>query len=396
MALYDRSDLTTAPQHKTAPRPSGGSSPGRGTSTPPGSGRGPSRDPFFDNAKYLIIVLVACGHAWEPLASGSRVISAAYLVLYAFHMPAFALISGYFSRSFDMGPGRVRRLISGVVAPYLVFEIAYTLFYRWGEDDWEYPLSLLDPYYSLWFLVALFVWRITTPLWRTLRHPVAVALGIAVLASMSPETGGDLGLQRALQFLPCFVLGLTLRREHFERLRTRRVRLLTLPVAAGAAVAGYWAAPSFSAVWLYHRSSVTEHDVPAWTGLLITPALLGLAVLLTACFLAWVPRRHTWFTSLGAGTMYGYLLHAFIIKASRYWDWYDASWLHTPFGQLAVTALAVAGMSVLCSAPVRAAFRYVVEPRMEWFFRDGRERGRDGDKDVPREPAASGASSGTA
>jgi hypothetical protein len=30
------------------------------------------RDPYFDNAKYLTIVLVACGHAWEPLTHGSR------------------------------------------------------------------------------------------------------------------------------------------------------------------------------------------------------------------------------------------------------------------------------------------------------------------------------------
>ncbi|CAM5398534.1 hypothetical protein SANTM175S_10427 [Streptomyces antimycoticus] len=70
-----------------------------------GSG-GRTRDPYFDNAKYLTIVLVACGHAWEPLTYGSRAATAIYLLVYAFHMPAFALISGYFSRSFDMAPGR--------------------------------------------------------------------------------------------------------------------------------------------------------------------------------------------------------------------------------------------------------------------------------------------------
>ena len=30
------------------------------------------RDAYFDNAKYLAIVLVAVGHAWEPLTDGSR------------------------------------------------------------------------------------------------------------------------------------------------------------------------------------------------------------------------------------------------------------------------------------------------------------------------------------
>ena len=37
------------------------------------------RDPFFDNAKYLAIVLVACGHAWEPLTDSSRTAEALYM-----------------------------------------------------------------------------------------------------------------------------------------------------------------------------------------------------------------------------------------------------------------------------------------------------------------------------
>jgi fucose 4-O-acetylase-like acetyltransferase len=326
------------------------------------------RNPFFDNAKYLTIVLVACGHAWEPLTYGSRTAHAAYLTVYAFHMPAFALISGYFSRSFDMAPGRLKRLITGVVVPYLIFETAYTLFYRWAQDDPGYPLSLLDPWYVMWFLVALFIWRLTTPLWLMLRHPLPLAMALAMLAACSPDLGGDLSIQRVLGFLPYFVLGLTLRPAHFERLRTRRARLLALPVFAAVLAVAYWAAPSFDAGWLYHRGAVTGQGAPAWAGLLTTPALFVLALALTACFLAWVPRRHMWFTTLGAGTMYGYLLHGFLIKSSRFWGWYDHPWLHTPAGELLVTALAVGMITALCSAPVRAAFRHVVEPRMDWAF----------------------------
>lgn len=235
-----------------------------------GPGTRGARDPYFDNAKYLTIVLVACGHAWEPLTYGSRTVTAVYLGVYAFHMPAFALISGYFSRSFDMAPGRLRRLVGGVVVPYVLFEIAYTLFYRWAQDDPGYPISLLDPWYLMWFLVALFIWRLTTPLWLQLRHPMPVALAIAALVSMTPDAGGDLGLQRVVGFLPFFVLGLTLRPEHFERLRTRRARLWALPVAAGALAAAYVVAPWFDAGWFYRRGSVTGLGAPAWAGLVTT------------------------------------------------------------------------------------------------------------------------------
>ncbi|MCP9210258.1 acyltransferase family protein [Streptomyces sp. NEAU-Y11] len=341
-----------------ATRPTGGEASGSRT-----------RDPYFDNAKYLTIVLVACGHAWEPLTYDSRAATAVYLMVYAFHMPAFALISGYFSRNFDLAPGRARRLISSVVVPYLVFEAAYTLFSRWVLDNPGEPFSLLDPWYVMWFLAALFIWRLTTPLWLALRHPVPISLAVAAAASISPESGGDLSLQRVLAFLPFFVAGLTLRPAHFTRLRTRRARLASLPFIAFVLCAAYAAAPWFDAEWFYHRKSVTGLDVPRWAGLLTTPALFLLALALTACFLAWVPGRAMWFTTLGTGTIYGYLLHGFIIKASRYGDWYDHGWVHTPLGELMVTMAAVTMISVLCTAPVRRVFRPLVEPRVDRAFR---------------------------
>ncbi|WP_306323186.1 MULTISPECIES: acyltransferase family protein [unclassified Streptomyces] len=343
-----------------------------------------ARESYFDNVKFLTIVLVACGHAWEPLTYGSRAVTAVYLTVYAFHMPAFALVSGYFSRSFDMAPKRLKRLVTGVVVPYVVFEVAYTLFYRWAQDDPGYPISLLDPWYLMWFLVALFIWRLTTPLWLQLRHPVLISLVVATAVSMSPDTGGDLALQRVLQFLPFFVVGLVLRPEHFSRLRTWRVRWAALPVAFVTLVAAYWAAPWFDAGWFFHRGSVVGRGVPAWAGLFATPALFVLALVLTACFLAWVPGRRLWFTVLGTGTIYAYLLHGFVIKASRFGQWYDHPWLHTPLGELAVTAAAIALITVLCTEPVRRVFRYVVEPRMDWAFR----RPPSGRQSLPEQSAA--------
>ncbi|WP_254885690.1 acyltransferase family protein [Streptomyces sp. NA02950] len=327
------------------------------------------RDAFFDNAKYAAIVLVAMGHAWEPLGSGSRAAAALYLFVYTFHMPAFILISGYFSRSFDLRPDRLRRLVTGVAVPYVLFEAAYSLFKRWADDDPSHPVSLLDPWYLTWFLIALFVWRLTTPLWRIARRPLALALTIAALAACSPDIGDDLDLQRVLQFLPFFVLGLQLRPEHFRMVRRPAVRWASVPVVATALVFAYWAVPRMNAAWLYRRDSAQELGAPWWSGAVITLALFGCSMLLTACFLAWVPGRRMWCTALGAGTLYGYLLHGFLIKGSRFWGWYDHPWVHRPAGEIAVTVLAVAVVTALCAPPVQRLFRFAMEPRMEWAFR---------------------------
>ncbi|KUL55263.1 hypothetical protein ADL22_01450 [Streptomyces sp. NRRL F-4489] len=327
------------------------------------------RDAFFDNAKYLAIVLVAMGHAWEPLRGSSRAAAALYLTVYAFHMPAFIIISGYFSRGFDLRRDRLQRLITGVAVPYVLFEVAYTFFKRWADDDPGYPISLLEPWYLTWFLIALFIWRLTTPLWRAVRWPLPLALAIAVLASVSPETGDDLSLQRVLQFLPFFVLGLNLRPEHFRLVRRRPVRIAAPPVAAGALAFAYWAAPRMNAAWFYHRDSAQELGAPWWSGVVMTLAMFGCSLVLVACFFAWVPGRTTWFTALGGGTLYGYLLHGFLAKGSRFWGWYHHAWLHTPWGEVLLTLLAGTVVTLLCTAPVRRVFRFAMEPSMAWAFK---------------------------
>jgi fucose 4-O-acetylase-like acetyltransferase len=292
--------------------------------------------------------------------------------VYAFHMPAFIVISGYFSRGFDMSPAKVKRLVTGVLVPYLIFQVAYVYFQHLAEDAPPEPLSLLNPWYLNWFLAALFLWRLTTPIWKLIRRPVLVAFAIAIIAAMTPDIGVDFDLQRVLQFLPFFVLGLHMKAEHFELVRRTWVRVAAVPVFAGAIAFAYWAAPRVDGSWLYRNSAVQDLHAPLWSAPVTTLALSGCAAVLTACFFAWVPRRRVWFTALGAGTLYGYLLHGFLIKLSRWWEWYDAyAWIRGPVGQVVVTVLAAVVITALCSTPVRRLFRFAMEPRMEWAFRKG-------------------------
>ncbi|MGP4090212.1 acyltransferase family protein [Streptomyces sp. KR55] len=327
------------------------------------------RDAFFDNAKYLAIVLVAAGHAWEPLRADSRTVTALYMLVYAFHMPAFSVISGYFSRGFDASPEKIKRLVTGVVVPYVIFEVAYSLFKKWIGNDPDHPISLLDPLYLTWFLCALFIWRLTTPIWKAVRWPLPLALACAMLATLSPSIGNNLDLQRVLQFLPYFVLGLCLRPEHFQLVRRREARVLAVPVFACALALAYWAIPRMNYAWFSHSDSAQELAAPSWYGPVMTLATFGCSLVLVTCFFAWVPRRKLWFTVLGTGTLYGYLLHGFVMKGAEYSNWFDLAWLHQPLGAIAVTLLAASVVTALCTPPVQRAFRFAMEPKTAWAFR---------------------------
>jgi fucose 4-O-acetylase-like acetyltransferase len=373
MSQLNRSNAQALSLDETA-RPRAGRQRGGDAKEQQGRGRSApqprQRDAFFDNAKYLAIVLVAMGHFWEPLRSGSRAVLGLYLFVYAFHMPVFILISGYFSRNFDLRADRLKRLITGLAVPYLVFETCYPLFKRifWGDPV---PVSLTSPWFLTWFLCALFIWRLTAPLWRLVRWPLPLALVIGMLATTSPAVRNDvLDLQRVLQLLPFFVLGMYLKPEHFEKVRTKAARIVSVPVILAAIAVGYWAADHMNPGWFFHRASAQEMGVPWWVGPIMFLAVFGCSVVLCGCFLAWVPSRRTWFTALGANTLYGYLLHGFVVKTAEYNGWYDTyGWLHTPLGEVTVTVFAAVVMTLLCTPPVRKVFRGVLEPQMNWAFK---------------------------
>lgn len=350
--------------------------------------RSGARDPFLDNAKFLTIVLVVCGHSWGPLRGESRAAETLYMVVYTFHMPAFIIISGYLSRSFEARPGQLKRLLTGVALPYLIFETVFTLFKRYldGSDE---PFSLTRPSYALWFLIALFIWRLTAPVWKLLRWPMPVALVIAALASATPDISTDLNLQRVFQFLPFFVLGLQLKPEHFKAVQRRSLRLLAVPVLLAAVVVGYWASPRMNVSWFYHVKAAQNMGAPGWVGIVMMLALFACGLALTVCFLAWVPTRRTWFTSLGAGTMYAYLLHVYPHNWAIAHGWYKTDWINTPGGRVFVTLCALTVATALCSPPVRRLFRPLVEPRVEWMFRrdaGAQARKREQDSRGTRDP----------
>lgn len=330
--------------------------------------QGAGRDAYFDNAKYLAIVLVAIGHTWPMVLAGSRATEALYMLVYVFHMPAFILISGYFSRNFDMRPHKLMRLVSSVAVPYVVFQTGYGVFFALMEDQ-PVQVRLMAPWFLMWFLMALFLWRLLTPLFLAIRWPVQIALLIAAAAAGTPGISGQWSAQRVFQFLPFFVLGLYLRPEHFRLVQRWSVRWAALGVFAASLAFLYWVAPKVQLDWIYRNHASQDMDQPWWVGVLMTYAMFGAALVLTACFLAWVPRRRMWFTALGAGTIGGYLLHGFVIKLAGYEGWVERFHLDTPAGRVVVTVAAVAMVTVLCTPVVRRALKWVAEPDLKWLFR---------------------------
>jgi fucose 4-O-acetylase-like acetyltransferase len=310
---------------------------------------------------------VVCGHSWAGLIGESHSVRAFYMTVYDFHMPAFILLCGYFSQSFSAKPGQLRRVITGIVVPYVIFSIFYGALRGWvdGEINW----NVLVPYYLLWFLAALFVWRMTAPVWRVLRHPVLVATAISIGAMMM-DLPGVLDLGRVLQFLPFFVAGMFLERRHFEMLKRPLIRYGGLLLSAGIVSTFFALGGDLDRNWVYFNEGAAQMHLSPTVALPMKLVLMATSVTLLITFFAWVPDRKLPITKLGEYTMYAYLLHGFFVKSAEDGlGWYEYPFMHTALGAVTVTVAAVSLALLLMTKPVRLLTRPFVEPKLTWLFK---------------------------
>lgn len=319
-----------------------------------------SRDPWLDNAKMALILLVVLGHTWALLPSDGPG-GVLYDFLYLWHMPAFVYISGYLSRAFAYAPERIWQLVRTLLVPYIVFEAALALFRLWAGGERLGDL-FTDPHFPLWYLPALFAWRLLTPVFRPLWGGVVVAVAICLASGyIEGELSQFLDISRMLGFLPFFVLGLKTTPEALAWLRGRFPAALGLGVFAVLALlaAGLdrWADGAYLYYKPYYFIEASDTEVVV-TRLLVV--LVGMAGALA--FLTLVPRWDGWFARMGSATLIVYLFHGFAVKGLQYAgfsEWFDGA----PWRGLVVATLVAVAITLGLAAPrVRRALQHVVDP----------------------------------
>lgn len=304
------------------------------------------RDPYFDNVRAVLITFVVIGHALEGMSSNLG--DAVYLWIYSFHMPAFVIVTGYLSKTYRGSPRQYERMVSTLLLPFLIFQ-TYQLVVRVLVNGSSLTFNFWQPGWTLWFLVALLIWRLITPIFKIIRYPLMFAVVISVLAPLDVGTDGFLAWGRVLSFLPFFVLGLLLERRHFEWLKTAHVKTL----AAVVLIAGLGAAFLLNghlARSVLHMSRTYEYmKLEPGKAMLIRIIVLAAALLLSGAVFVLAPRKQFWGTSIGKHSLTIYLIHAAVIFPLRFTDF---------FGSLTgVGKIAVIGSSFLLVYLVsRAAF----------------------------------------
>lgn len=329
---------------------------------------------LLDNARYWVMLLVVVGHFLTSLVAVNDTARGIYVWAYSFHMPFFVLISGYTARNYVGNTAQLKRIVSTLIVPYLLVETSLQLLMRHydGKPEILMPLS---PHWLGWFLIALVVWRLTTPLWRVIKYPITVSIVISLTSGLI-DIPNTLAMTKVLGLLPFYVIGLQLNQGFFEKLDRPWVRvvswiILGLSFCASLLWASDWN-KRWPTVWLLWKRMYGEAplSVGAFEGMATRGFLIVVALTLTITALAVIPRGRSWVTSFGERTLYAYLLHGYVIlilnKQFDLWSRIE------PYGIWAVIGCVIAGIvlaNVLMTGLVQKAFRPLFEPRLNWLLK---------------------------
>ncbi|MEC1722452.1 acyltransferase family protein [Schinkia azotoformans] len=272
------------------------------------------REFYYDNAKFLLIFLVVIGHFITTFI-GNGVIEQIYIFIYLFHMPAFILVSGYFSKGFQK-EGYVLKITKKILVPYFFFQIIYSVYYYFLLDKSELTIAIFKPQWSLWFLLSLFCWHLLLFVFTKIKYSLLVSVLIGIIVGYFDAIGGYLSLSRTFVLFPVFLLGFYMKKEHFEKLTSNKGKLLSAVAIVIMLFIIHYILVDMPKEWMYGSKSYEKLGA-GWEGGIIRLLYYGMSLIMIFSFFTFVPKKEYFFSKWGTRTLYVYLLHGFIIRYFR-------------------------------------------------------------------------------
>ena len=282
------------------------------------------RDPYWDCVKGALMVLVVLGHFVQlylvnASGGGTPLLESLLCLIYFFHMPLFVFVSGMFSKSLAK---RRERSFDELIVPFLVCQFLWLVVTAVVDGPRVAASLLLVPQFTLWYLVALFAWRMLLPDLSRVRFILPIAAALFFVGQFFGCLDNTFAAQRTIGFFFFFLLGYRLDAGR----AVASVRKVPLAVAIAlfiGTLAALFAEFSNGLIPYDKVISVLTHGghIDGTTGYLFgmgayAVAFVG-AVVLSVCFLRVTLSLKSLgaISAIGTDTMPLYLAHGYVVKA---------------------------------------------------------------------------------
>ncbi len=157
---------------------------------------------FFDNLKYVLILLVILGHLFEIYYDKSHVMKAGFNFIYLFHMPLFIWISGYFSKKFK--PEKILNFFLLCFLSLFLIRILESLVL-----NKPFNYNFLSFQSASWYLFALALYNISLPIIKNFKKQYVITFSVlfALYVGYVVSVKDLFIASRTIVFYPFFLLG---------------------------------------------------------------------------------------------------------------------------------------------------------------------------------------------
>lgn len=258
------------------------------------------RDKQMDGIKFVLILLVVFGHMTHPEYNLD-----VYKYIYAFHMPTFVFLSGFFS-SRTVNVDKMLEWTKKMLLIYVLSQsVLNVISYLCGENISMSRWVCITPKFTLWYLISLVIWRL---FFRFVFNKInlifllVLSIVFASIAGFIP-IGQPLSFQRTLVFFPLFILGYIFKEYKLVDLLDK-LRLLLCVVTFILCLCISYYFPIFIPEQPYANFS----EIVVRFSQLVIGAIMALAIIR----LLRIPVIEK-FSSFGQYTLWVFLGHSFII-----------------------------------------------------------------------------------
>lgn len=260
-----------------------------------------NRNIYWDSLKGFLIICVLLGHFLQLLPHTEMVLGWIYL----FHMPLFIFVSGYFSnpKSENYLKGMLKL---GVI--YAICQIVYRLLFSCMTMH-----NLIVPGFALWYLLALFVWRILIyilPVEKYRWWSLLLSVVIALLMGFIPVSR-EFAFQRIFSFFPFFVLSYLMRGKDVRDMLKSGSNIYILVLVSAALVQFY------RSTFVPMSLSIADcYQQPYWKPLVIRLISILVGTIMSGAIIA-VLKENKAFAVVGNKSLLIYIVHIPIYEVVR-------------------------------------------------------------------------------
>lgn len=292
-----------------------------------------NRNQHIDSLKFVLIALVILGHWLAPSRYSDSISGSLYSIIYAFHMPLFVLLSGYFTNVDDLHKLNKRSFL--LFETYILIMGVQSLLYR----DYHH---LLIPENSGWYVLSLMFWGYMTRFIRNLKSSLQIIVAFTVAIIVFQFGLGRyeqlFSIMRTILFFPIFIIGYAMRQKSIEigkpiTKKSSNIALVTVSIIILSGLC-YFSSRELH-VFEFNRDSlhVLMHDfnLTAMYVYCIKIIMGGVIALLCILFLGTI-RLPAIFSVYGKHSLLFYTIQAIIVHFYR--DVLNPGLIHALFGTL--------------------------------------------------------------